>query len=127
MWRYEQRTGSLSQKTTWVSGHAPVVFTGYAGKGAGKNSPIMQDVEAVGPLPRGRYTIGAPVTHATVGVYALPLTPDPRNEMYGRSGFFIHGDSLDHPGEASHGCLVFSRSVRELIWKSGDHVLEVAG
>jgi hypothetical protein len=55
----------------------------------------------------------------------LPLTPDPSNEMHGRAGFLIHGDSTAHMGYASEGCLVFQRSVREKVWVAGDHKLSV--
>ena len=37
---------------------------------------------------------------------AMPLIPDPANQMHGRSGFFIHADSIADPGSASEGCIV---------------------
>lgn len=45
--------------------------------------------------------------------------------MCGRSGFLIHGDSIAHTGQASHGCIILPRSVREQIAASGDDELEV--
>ena len=123
-WRYEQKTGRLlhyeSDEAT-----AERVAIGYSGAGDGKNNPDMQDVPNVGPLPVGNYTIGEPSDTKTHGPYVLHLTPDPANEMYGRSGFLIHGDSVVEPGTASEGCLVFSRAIRARIWQSGDTELEV--
>ena len=57
--------------------------------------------------------------------FLSPMTPDPANEMFGRSGFLIHGDSLMHPGCASRGCIVLARPSREAIAQSGDQDLEV--
>jgi hypothetical protein len=37
----------------------------------------------------------------------------------------IHGDSINHPGDASEGCVVLSRAVRQTIAASGDTDLEV--
>ena len=39
----------------------------------------------------------------------MPLIPSPTNEMFGRSEFLIHGDSLEHPGAASEGCIILPR------------------
>ena len=44
---------------------------------------------------------------------------------HGRSGLLMHGDSKEHPGSASHGCVILPRSVREEVWQSGDRDLEV--
>jgi hypothetical protein len=45
--------------------------------------------------------------------------------MFGRDGFLIHGDSVEHPGTASHGCIIMSRAIREAIAQSDDHELNV--
>ena len=117
-WHYKQSTGTLSHDGLYIA-------TGYSGAGDGKNNPDMQDVHNVGPLPRGSYTIGEPSDTKTHGPYVLHLTPAPENEMFGRSAFLIHGDSVVHPGTASEGCMIFARTVREKIWQSGDRQLEV--
>lgn len=123
-WRYEQKTGRLlylaSDEAT-----AERVAIGYSGAGEGKNNPAMQDVHNVGPLPVGKYEIGEPTDTKTHGPYVLHLTPDPANEMFGRGSFLIHGDSVVNPGTASEGCMIFSRTIRERIWASGDRQLEV--
>src|SRR5579864_6316798 len=111
MWIYKQSSGELSRDGLGVGG-------GYAGFEAGKNNPAMQDQENVGPLPQGRYSIGAPqCVHSPGphGPFILPLTPDPANQMFGRSGFLIHGDSIVSPGLASHGCIIMGRIIREQI------------
>lgn len=117
-WAYKQNTG-------WISHDGTSVAEGYSGAGDGKNNPAMQDVPNIGPLPVGRYTIGEPSDTKTHGPYVLHLTPDPANEMFGRAGFLIHGDSVVHPGTASEGCIILPRKVREQVWASGDRELEV--
>lgn len=118
-WRYEQGSGAISHDND-----EPTVF-GYSGAGDCKNDPASQGVHNMGPIPRGLYTINPPVDTKTHGPYVMWLTPDPANDMCGRSAFGIHGDSVVHPGEASEGCIVAPRPVREQIWESGDDKLEV--
>lgn len=85
----------------------------------------MQTVHNVGPIPAGNYFIQKPEDTVTHGPYVLPLVPYSSNEMFGRSGFLIHGDSVVNPGTASEGCIILSRDVREKIWASTDHGLTV--
>lgn len=118
MWTYEQRSGSMSQD-------GEPVAVGYSGAGEGKNNPDMQSVPNVGPIPVGLYSIDAPVDTVTHGPFVLRLEPFPANQMFGRAGFLIHGDSVVHPGTASEGCIILGRATREQIWNSGDHQLEV--
>jgi len=118
MWTYEQSTGRLSRDGIFVA-------TGYSGLDEAKNNPAMQEVVDKGPLPRGLYAIGRPVDTPTHGPLVLPLTPDPGNTMFGRSAFLIHGDSIQHPGRASNGCIVLQHPVREQIAESGDSGLTV--
>jgi len=117
-WTYEQRSGKLAHDGL-------IACVGYAGKGEGKNNPDAQDQRNVGPLPRGTYTIEAPVDTVANGPYVLRLQPAAYNNMCGRSGFLIHGDSTREPGTASEGCIIAPRMVRERIWNSGDRELEV--
>lgn len=118
MWLYGQLTGSLRGVNIGVIAH------GYAGNGAGKNNPDMDHVSNTGPLPRGKYTIGPPY-NSRHSPYTLRLKPDPKNVMHGRSGFLIHGDSIANPGTASRGCIILPRAIRQKIWESGDHDLQV--
>lgn len=119
-WRYSQSSGMIVSLALhhWEKC--------YAGKGDGKNNPILQNVHYVGPLPRGDYKIiGPPFDDPHMGPKILGLSPMPLTQMFGRTGFFMHSDSLSHPGAASEGCIVTSLQLREIIWDSGDHVLEV--
>ena len=96
----------------------------YAGRGEGRNNPAMQNRRNIGPLPRGRYAVGAPV--GTHGPVTLPLTPHRGNEMHGRGGFLIHGDNV--AGDASRGCIIADRETRDLIaavWRHQGGELEL--
>ena len=119
MWTYQQATGALH------SAAGECVAHGYSRSPEGKNDPAKQSLANVGPVPRGGYSIGAPFDSETHGPYCLRLDPDAANEMFGRSGFLMHGDSVAHPGAASEGCIILPRPVRELVWASDDHRLEV--
>lgn len=125
MWVYTQSNGWLYRIFPILPIRFNHVSTGYAGNGNGKNNPAMQDVKNVGPLPRGLYSILSPIDSVKHGPGALPLVPDPKNDMQGREDFMIHGDSVEATGCASEGCIVMQKIVRELIWQSGDHDLTV--
>lgn len=102
-----------------------MMATGYSGAGSGKNAPTEENIRNVGPIPVGIYDIEAPIDSPTHGPYALPLMPSYENVMYGRSGFLIHGDSVERPGQASEGCIIMPKFARVAIWNSTDHVLQV--
>jgi hypothetical protein len=119
MWQFQQSTGKLSQNGV----EAGRVYSGYH---EGKNNPQYQDVPDVGPIPQGLWFIGGPPIDTTEhGPYVLHLTPAWSTKTFGRSAFLIHGDSVQHPGEASRGCIIAPRPIRESIWLSGDHQIEV--
>ncbi|MDR2925047.1 MAG: hypothetical protein LBU76_03735 [Azoarcus sp.] len=44
---------------------------------------------------------------------------------HGRTHFLIHGDSMTDPGNASQGCIVLRRELRDAIAVSGDNFIEV--
>ena len=122
MWTFEQKTGRLLH-------NGQLIATGYAGGNCGKNpeginNPDMQSVHNIGPLPQGKYTFGVPVSQSHLGPYAIPLSPDPNNQMFGRSGFFCHGDTAI-PRQASEGCIIMPRAIRNVIGASPDKDLEV--
>jgi len=119
MWTYAQKTGELLQDGRHVS-------SGYSGFDNGKNNPDMQALHDVGPIPQGEWTIvGPPVNTAGHGPYVLTLEPANGTNTFGRSGFLMHGDSIEAPGCASHGCVIMPRAVREQVWNSGDRDLQV--
>lgn len=99
-----------------------VIGIGYSGTGDGKNNPEMEAVRMIGPLPRGDYEIGPIYDTLHLGPRVMPLTPIGHDAL-GRSGFFIHGDNAKH--DASHGCIILPRGVRELIGAAGDRHLRV--
>ena len=118
-WTYSQKTGELHQDGKHIS-------TGYSGASDGKNNPAKQNVHNVGPIPAGDWTItGPPISTTDHGPYVLRLQPGQETETFGRSGFLMHGDSKEHPGTASQGCIIMPRAVREQVWNSGDRDLEV--
>ena len=124
MWTWDQSAGALSLSGKMVS-------RGYSGKGRGKNNPALQGVRGIGPLPRGRYRIGKPRNSERTGPFIMDLYPidatpnDTVHDATGRSAFQIHGDSIRNPGTASSGCIILPRAVRERIWRSKIHVIEV--
>lgn len=116
MWTYAQATGDLFFNSDYVE-------TGYSGANpSGKNDPSKECQRNVGPIPRGRYSIGPEVNSPSP--VALPLKAD--NQSYcspPRSGFLIHGDNSS--GTASTGCIIMSRRTRERIRDSGDARIRV--
>jgi hypothetical protein len=132
-WKFVISTGQLT-----LAGMP--VAAGYSGRGTGKDNPALCSAKMgtlgpgnFGPLPAGKYTIGAPEDDPKLGPIAMRLTPDPSNDMHGRAGFFIHADSIAHPGEASEGCIIpthgaageTGRQIRMMISTSSDRELEV--
>lgn len=116
--RYHISSGTLTKD-------GQIIGLGYSGQPECKNDPDKCSVHNAGPIPPGGYTIGEPFDSHTHGPFVLPLTPSDTNEMYGRSGFLIHGDSLMRPGTASQGCIIMRRAVRNAVYESGDRLLEV--
>lgn len=123
-WLYHQSTGRLMR--TGVPGvREPILIaTGYSGHGDQKNDPAAEAITAEGPIPRGAWKIGAPYDSKSVGPFALRLEPV-GHDAHGRSAFRIHGDSASQPGQASHGCIILPRGIREQIARSGDCSLQV--
>jgi len=106
---YSQSAGGFTC-TNDITGQQYLTCTGYSGQGVGLNNPAAQNQRDVGPLPQGDYTVGAPTRRR--GPLTLPLTPDPNNAMYGRSGFLIHGDNPAQNNTASDGCIVLPPACR---------------
>lgn len=113
MWTFSDSTGELAHD-------GKVWGKGYAGLGADKNVPADEAVEGQGPIPEGGWTIGPAHNDPTLGQHVMKLDPKPGTETFGRTGFYIHGDSLAHPGQASHGCIVLAFPLREQISFSAD-------
>ena len=121
MHSYSQSTG------IWYDPVGKVLGIGWAGQGVGKNNPNAENVHGIGPLPKGIYTITAPYNSLQTGPYTLGLVPDPKNVMYQRGGFRVHGFNAENPELSSEGCIIQIRKVRETIWAYEDKLLQVVG
>lgn len=117
-WKYVQSTGRLYRDGTLVQG-----VGGYSGHGQYKNRPDAQHIQDNGPIPRGQWHIGGYTSNK--GPLTITLTPKPGTQTFGRAAFRIHGDSINSPGTASHGCIIMNHTTRQMIINSGDHDLEV--
>jgi hypothetical protein len=117
-WTYCQTSGRVFDPTGKARDEAS-----YSGFGAGRGNPAMEAVKNVGPIPAGFYDIGAPSFHAKLGPCAMSLTPRAGTDTHGRTAFFWHGDNPTH--NASHGCVISYRTMREAVWNSGVHILRV--
>lgn len=114
---YNQKSGELQ--------FGKIIAQGYSGNGEGKNNPDMESVKGIGPIPKGTYTITKAYTNIHTGKVTMNLIPSPKNEMYGRGDFRIHGDSIKEPGTASHGCIIMPLNIRLAIDKGKDKTLVV--
>lgn len=128
MWTWEIKSGNL------YSNAGDLIGSGHAGHDVvengvvtiqGRNNPAMTHVKDIGPLPVGMYTIMPPKDYVTVGKFAMQLIPDITNEMFGRGGFYMHGDSFEDQVVDSDGCPVQQRPVREFVANSNDNRLHV--
>lgn len=118
MWIYDQSSGTISHNGANIG-------TGYSGHQSGKNNPAMENVKGVGPIPIGKWHMDEVRENGHTGPFSIVLSPEPGTETFGRSEFLIHGDSVQHPGDASHGCIILPHFIRTQIWDSGDRLLEV--
>lgn len=118
MWIY-----NVKRKTLYKDGQV-ISRSGYSGFGKYKDKPIYEHLKNKGPIPKGRYTIGKPFNSTKTGPYVLPLKPY-GHSAHGRTSFQIHGDKRGDLGNASTGCIIFSRTFREQIASSNDNILKV--
>lgn len=102
------------------------IGSGYSGKGLHKNLPSAESLVEEGPIPEGTYSLGEAYDSGAHGPITIPLRPDISNEMYHRGGFLIHGDAIEHPGEASEGCIILPRSVRRQVALLGEKLTVTA-
>jgi hypothetical protein len=117
-WKWDQSAGELSRDGVLVS-------RGYAGHGRGINNPSLQGAQAIGPIPRGMWTMTEIRDSSNTGPKTIVLVPKAGTDALGRSEFRIHGDNSLGNRSASHGCIILPRDVRLRIWSSGDRDLEV--
>jgi len=117
-WTYSQSTGILSD--------GEPLGTGYSGNTTGLNNASMEQVHNIGPIPKGIWEIGMFFDDPHLGPCVAALRPTSQ-DVYGRGGFFIHGDNKDMNHTASDGCIVLARFLRQAIRASGTKSIEVIG
>lgn len=118
-------TWSYSVKDGWMMRNGVIMGVGYSGHGAGLDNPDAEDQKGIGPIPHGVWTMGTFFDHPHLGPIVSHLSPGRATEVFGRSGFFIHGDNADVNHSASDGCIVLPRNLREAIRDSRDRTLVV--
>jgi hypothetical protein len=121
MFTYQQATGKLFRDDVLLG-------VGYSGHGEGKNCPEKQHIARVGPTPRGLWTMTDEGDTKAHGPCVIRLHPKQGTDTHGRDGFLMHGDSKLTPGQASYGCIIQSREIREFVVSrilAGEDTLEV--
>lgn len=124
--RYIQDSGELDQiNADGFIIHRGVGFAGNDSRPGvndghihGFNNPAAQSIHNIGPLPCGWYTASEPFHHATLGEFTFKLIPDAENEMFGRSAFYMHGESSKDPLNSSEGCIVMPYETRVNVARS---------
>ena len=120
---YSQSTGALHYRQ---GDQVTRLGKGYSGHPPYVNQTTAEQLVAAGPIPRGRYRVGRPFRHVRLGRLAFFLEPYSGTDMFGRSGFFIHGDNEFGNQSASHGCIILPPSVREKLVEYAPITLVVA-
>lgn len=119
MIQYQISTGKV-----WIKGVEQPTLA-YSGHGPGLNNPAMQSAHGIGPLPVGLWRITAWVDHPVVGAMVSHLLPISVAKLYGRDGFFIHGDNKSANHTASDGCIIMDHTLRLAVRNSGDTQIRV--
>ena len=126
MWIFAIRTGRIFHNDALIGrGYSGADDDNVDDPDDSKNNPDRVREKNVGAIPPGNYIIGELFDHPTKGRDCMRLTPDEDNEMFGRDGFMIHGDSIAHPGTSSQGCIILNRPTRQFIGNSTDKQLFV--
>jgi hypothetical protein len=127
VWTYHQKTGNLIAPNGQLAHQG-----GYSGYGEYRNNPEYEFMKGLGCLPKGFYIIDWAFNATGFGPVVMKLIPNPGNKMYGRSGFLMHGVSVDNPATpedesllSSHGCICMPRMVRDQVNQSLDRMLQV--
>lgn len=95
---------------------------GYSGMGKSRNRPGDTHLVGRGPIPVGKYYISLE-PHSGLAPPVFRLVAARGNQMFGRSGFLIHGDNPTH--DASKGCIILWASAREAVEELAPRILEV--
>lgn len=108
-----------------------ILGIGYSGASGYINDTSASPMHQKGPIPAGKYIIKGPfnmnpdnLEHPTLGAGPVwELVPDKSNKMFGRDGFFNHGDNRLSNHSASEGCIISPHTTR-VIFQDGD-ILQV--
>lgn len=123
MWVYRISSGELLHDG---ADGLKLYGTGYSGYGAAKNDVNACNQAGIGPIPLGVYWIGESFESDHSGPNTMRLIPvTPGVNVFGRSGFELHGDARSHPGFASHGCICIGPEPRARVAESHDRLLVV--
>ena len=123
---YEVYTGCLFLRDT--KNRLCLLALGYSGTPSARNDPERIDEKAVGPIPVGLWHIESPRNHPRLGEVVFPLQIEKGFQVYGRAGFYIHGDNSSGRADASTGCIIVGRTTRLLVqhlWWTGCRTLDV--
>ena len=118
---YQQSTGQLRSST------GDSIATGYSGNGLGLNNPAMDNVEKVGPIPAGLWSMVSftVANYEDKGPNVIHLSPNEGTDTHGRSGFLMHGDNSKGDHSASEGCIIMPPHARLQAWAEPDKTIEV--
>lgn len=119
MWDYFIKEHELEHDGKFVSADC------YSGHPPHVNDPSAIAMVGIGPLPPGDYTMLAGYDHPHLGPVSIPLQPAASNVMHNRGSFFIHPDSVAHPGYGSEGCITANHQTRVTVNTSTDRALTV--
>lgn len=115
---YDRRSGNIDLRSTFIG-------SGYSGHGVGLDNPDKEDMQNIGPIPRGEWHIDRwDEHHGDKGPVVAVLSPV-GHDAHGRSAFLIHGDNSALNHTASHGCIIASRAIRDALRASGETALVV--
>jgi len=110
--KYEQSTGAIYLDDKLLCKYPD----SYSGFGNGRNNPAYEKVPDCGPIPKGVWYIARWYPqYEGKGALVARLVPKFITETYGRAGFLIHGDSIERPGQGSHGCIIAPLAVRRIL------------
>jgi len=116
MWLYKINTGELTHDGEFVG-------TGYSGAGIDRNNPDAVATHNMGPIPPGNWHLSSSYDDPHKGKNCFRLSPNEGTNVFGRSGFLIHGDNSTHT--ASEGCIILGPSIRQEIASTFDRDLKV--
>lgn len=116
--KYQITTGKV-----WLDN--VLIGKAYSGKKEAIGQTDKENVKGVGPIPEGDWHISNWTSDGHLGPVISRLTPIDVPKLYGRSGFYIHGDNKSVNFSASNGCIIMNRKMREKIRDSKASVIKV--